>query len=155
MPDPDPNFRDDVRRRAEEGLTTRMVSASRNRFTALHGLTVLALSISCCEDFDRAGPTSMRTVISSALLLVVLGLTIWRYRGFSPSAGKVLSESEHTAALDRSYRCARCGTVVLPEENECPRCGSVRDPWSTLGVGILLGLAMTTWALWRAGLFTR
>jgi hypothetical protein len=148
----DPTLRDDLHRRAAEGITPEMSAASRRRFALLQAALLVALAIDLVAVLS-AGAAPVRSLASTAALAVVLGATIWRYRRFSPRSGQVLANDDVAALLPRSFRCSRCHTVVLPEESECPRCGSLRNPKWALVFGVLFGVSMTVLALWRAGMF--
>ena len=147
----DPAFREDLRRRVADGITPEMAGASRGRFAILQGTILLALVLDVAFALpERAA--SARSIFSMAAMAVVVGATVWRYGRFSPRAGHAVSEDELAALAARSYRCARCQAVVLPEEEECPQCGSLRQPRRALAFGIVFGISMTMLALWRAGL---
>jgi len=151
----DPMFRDDVRRRAAEGLSTEMAAACRKRFAVLQAIVIAALAFNLAVTISQKGAASLQGVASITAMVVVVVAAGSRYRRFRSRPGRVVDGEALMAVAARSHRCAKCGSVLLPTESDCPRCGSLRHPGQALAFGIIFGLAMTALAIWRSGVFAK
>ena len=149
----DSTFREDVARRIGEGLTPEMAGASRRRFAILQAIFVLVLAVDIAGEVSSQGPSSWRAVVSSVLLVLIVVLSLRRWRRFSPRPGRSIGEDGLDTVVRRSRRCEACAAIVLPGESECPDCGGLNRPRVMLAFGILFGVLMVIVSLLRGGFF--
>jgi hypothetical protein len=150
----DPTFREDLRSRVEQGVTPEMSAASRRRFVVLQSCVLAALLLSLGEGLGQRVPlSSPRMLAWTGLLLLLLAVMVRRYLRLATQPGRTASDEELAATACKSRRCHECRTIVLAGESEWPRCGALEHGGRSLTFGILFGVGMFAWALWRAGFF--